>query len=70
MSFSADPHLGMVADRFSGSAVVFLATTTFRAADDGVAALGTLVNSGAIGPGPRKRARTIEPYCNIPSACM
>jgi hypothetical protein len=29
MSFSADPHLGMVADRFTGSAVVFLATTTF-----------------------------------------
>jgi hypothetical protein len=29
MSFSADPHLGMVADRFSGSAVVFLATATF-----------------------------------------
>ena len=29
MSFSADPHLGMVADRFNGSAVVFLATTTF-----------------------------------------
>ncbi len=30
MTFSADPHLGMVADRFSGSAVVFLATTTFN----------------------------------------
>jgi hypothetical protein len=29
MSFSADPHLGMVADRFTGSAVVFLATATF-----------------------------------------
>ena len=29
MSFSADPHLGMVADRFTGRAVVFLATTTF-----------------------------------------
>jgi uncharacterized protein YcbK (DUF882 family) len=29
MTFSADPHLGMVADRFSGSAVVFLATATF-----------------------------------------
>ena len=29
MTFSADPHLGMVADRFTGSAVVFLATTTF-----------------------------------------
>ena len=30
MTFSADPHLGMVADRFSGSAVVFLATSTFN----------------------------------------
>jgi uncharacterized protein YcbK (DUF882 family) len=30
MTFSADPNLGMVDDRFSGSAVVFLATTTFR----------------------------------------
>jgi uncharacterized protein YcbK (DUF882 family) len=29
MSFSADPHLGMVADRFSGNAVVFLATANF-----------------------------------------
>ena len=29
MSFSADPHLGMVADRFTGHAVVFLATATF-----------------------------------------
>lgn len=29
MTFSADPGLGMVADRFSGSAVVFLATATF-----------------------------------------
>jgi hypothetical protein len=29
MTFSADPHLGMVADRFSGNAVVFLATATF-----------------------------------------
>jgi hypothetical protein len=29
MTFSADPHLGMVADRFSGRAVVFLATATF-----------------------------------------
>jgi uncharacterized protein YcbK (DUF882 family) len=29
MSFSADPHLGLVADRFSGNAVVFLATATF-----------------------------------------
>jgi len=32
MSFSADPALGMLADRFSGSAVVFLATTTFVSA--------------------------------------
>jgi uncharacterized protein YcbK (DUF882 family) len=31
MSFSADPQLGMVADRFSGDAVVFLATTSFNA---------------------------------------
>ena len=30
MTFSADPHLGMVADRFTGSAVVFLATTKFQ----------------------------------------
>jgi len=29
MTFSADPHLGMVAEHFSGSAVVFLATATF-----------------------------------------
>jgi uncharacterized protein YcbK (DUF882 family) len=29
MTFSADPHLGMVTDRFSGHAVVFLATATF-----------------------------------------
>lgn len=29
MSFSADPHLGLLADRFSGNAVVFLATATF-----------------------------------------
>jgi uncharacterized protein YcbK (DUF882 family) len=29
MTFSADPHLGMVAERFSGHAVVFLATATF-----------------------------------------
>jgi uncharacterized protein YcbK (DUF882 family) len=29
MTFSADPHFGMVADRFGGRAVVFLATTTF-----------------------------------------
>jgi uncharacterized protein YcbK (DUF882 family) len=31
ITFSADPHLGMVADRFSGHAVVFLATATFTA---------------------------------------
>lgn len=29
MTFSGDPHLGMAADRFSGRAVVFLATATF-----------------------------------------
>jgi uncharacterized protein YcbK (DUF882 family) len=29
MTFSADPNYGMVADRFTGHAVVFLATTTF-----------------------------------------
>ncbi len=29
MSFSADPQLGMATDRFSGNAVVFLATATF-----------------------------------------
>jgi hypothetical protein len=29
MTFSADPHLGMVADRFTGRAVEFLATATF-----------------------------------------
>jgi uncharacterized protein YcbK (DUF882 family) len=29
MSFSADPHLGMVTDRFTGHAVVFIATATF-----------------------------------------
>lgn len=28
--FSADPYMGLVADRFGGRAVVFLATTTFR----------------------------------------
>jgi hypothetical protein len=32
MSFSVDPALGMVADRFSGKAVVFIATTTFVSA--------------------------------------
>jgi len=30
MTFSADPHLGMAANRFDGPAVVFLATTTFK----------------------------------------
>jgi uncharacterized protein YcbK (DUF882 family) len=30
MTFSADPHLGMVTSRFSGSAVVFLAIATFN----------------------------------------
>ena len=29
MSFSADPNLGMVTDRFTGHAVVFVATATF-----------------------------------------
>ena len=29
MTFSADPHLRMAADSFSGNAVVFLATATF-----------------------------------------
>ena len=29
MSFSADPHLGLVTDRFTGHAVVFVATATF-----------------------------------------
>jgi hypothetical protein len=29
MTFSADPHLGMVTGRFEGPAVVFVATTTF-----------------------------------------
>ncbi len=29
MTFSADPHLGMVAERFTGNAVVFVATATF-----------------------------------------
>ncbi len=29
MTFAQDPHYGMVAGRFSGSAVVFLATATF-----------------------------------------
>jgi len=32
MTFSADPHLGMVSDRFTGTAVVFLATVTFTPA--------------------------------------
>jgi hypothetical protein len=30
MTFSPDPQLGMVASRFSGPAVVFLATTSFK----------------------------------------
>ena len=30
MTFSADPHLGMLANHFDGPAVVFLATTTFK----------------------------------------
>ena len=30
MTFSTDPHLGMVANRFNGPAVVFVATTSFR----------------------------------------
>ncbi|HXX08053.1 MAG TPA: DUF882 domain-containing protein [Pseudolabrys sp.] len=30
MTFSADPHLGMLANYFEGPAVVFLATTTFK----------------------------------------
>ena len=29
MTFSADPALGMLADRFTGKAVVFLATARF-----------------------------------------
>jgi hypothetical protein len=29
MTFSADPHLGMTADRFGGSAIVFVPTVTF-----------------------------------------
>jgi len=29
MTFSADPHMGMTAERFDGRAVVFLATATF-----------------------------------------
>jgi len=30
MTFSADPHLGVLANRFEGPAVVFLATNTFK----------------------------------------
>ena len=30
ITFSLDPHLGMVTESFTGSAVVFLATATFR----------------------------------------
>jgi uncharacterized protein YcbK (DUF882 family) len=29
MTFSADPHLGIVCERFSGSAIVFMSTVTF-----------------------------------------
>jgi hypothetical protein len=32
MTFSADPALGLMANRFSGQAVVFLATATFARA--------------------------------------
>ena len=32
MTFSNDPHLGMTAEQFTGSAVVFPATVTFGAA--------------------------------------
>jgi len=32
MTFSTYPHLGMVADRFTGTAVVFVATRTFTRA--------------------------------------
>jgi hypothetical protein len=31
MAFSDDPNFGLSADRFSGHAVVFMATTTFKA---------------------------------------
>jgi hypothetical protein len=31
MTFSDNPHLGMTTDRFSGSAVVFISTTSFAA---------------------------------------
>jgi hypothetical protein len=30
MTFSADPHLGMMTEEFRGNAVVFVATVTFR----------------------------------------
>jgi hypothetical protein len=29
MTFSADPHLGLVCERFGGSAIVFMSTVTF-----------------------------------------
>jgi hypothetical protein len=29
MTFSADPHLGLVCERFDGSAIVFMSTVTF-----------------------------------------
>jgi hypothetical protein len=38
-NFSADPHLGLVADRFSGNAVVFMATATFTKRTEHVAAI-------------------------------
>jgi hypothetical protein len=30
MTFAGDPHLGMVSERFSGAAVVFVATVSFN----------------------------------------
>jgi uncharacterized protein YcbK (DUF882 family) len=32
MTFSEDPHLGVISEKFSGSAVVFVSTVTFRGA--------------------------------------
>jgi hypothetical protein len=29
MTFAADPHLGLMAERFTGSAIVFMSTVTF-----------------------------------------
>ncbi len=40
MTFVADPQPGLLADRFEGSAVVFLATTTFTPQVEYVASLG------------------------------